>query len=186
MIELSADKVKLAETVMRGSPEKITKMFSQVVNRVADGVKTDAIRKTRANYNIKAESARGQVQVKKGSAGNIGAIIRAQGPAIPLSKFKVTPARPTPGRTKPIYAQVKKGGGGELKKAFVIRAQNGHIGVMSRVGTARLPLRQHYGPSVPQMLGNQEVTQHIEQQAQERMDKRFEHEINRYLRGINI
>jgi len=187
MIDLDANQIKLAATLMGHMPEKIPHMLANVANRVVAGIRTDASRQAREAYTVKLEGAWSKIRVSKASASNLLATVRVKGSPIPLSKFNIRPnSAPSVGRQKkPIFAQVLKARGGTLKKAFLARGENG-IGVYRRLSAARNPIGQHYGPSVPQMMGHTDVSGKIERLAKERLDKRFEHELNRYLRGINI
>jgi hypothetical protein len=45
-----------------------------------------------------------------------------------------------------------------------------------------LPIQEIYGPAVPVLLNEPQVIKHIEEQTEERMKKRLNHEINRLLR----
>ena len=112
------------------------------------------------------------------------AVLRAAGRVIPLSKFRIRPSSPTPGRPKPVTATVVKGRGGTIPKAFVARMPAGHVGVYRRRGRPRLPILELYGPSAPQMIGNEEVMRALEEKAQQTLDERMEHEITRLLEGI--
>ena len=58
---------------------------------------------------------------------------------------------------------------------------SGHIGVMRRIGKERLPIKQLYGPSVPQMAGEPGVKEVVVAGAEERFGKRLDHETKRLL-----
>jgi hypothetical protein len=64
---------------------------------------------------------------------------------------------------------------------------SGHVGVFSRMEESgkfvgRMPIKQLYAPSFPQMLGNKEVLEYIEMKARYRLDKELGHQIS-YLFG---
>ncbi|GAV24804.1 hypothetical protein ciss_07370 [Carboxydothermus islandicus] len=185
MITVSAEQMKRAELLLKGIPKGVEKAVAAALNRAAEGARTVAIKKVRERYYIKAKDVRDTIEIKKATISNPVALIRASGSPIALSKFRITPsAPPAKRRKKPIIARVVRGEGGPIKGAFVARMQSGHIGVFRRIGKERLPITELYGPSVPQMLGHETVTEYVEQIARERLESRLEHEINRILRGV--
>jgi hypothetical protein len=185
MITVDAKQLARAELLLRTIPNGVDKAVVAALNRAVEGARTDAVKKVRERYYIKAKDVRDTIDIKKATMDNQVAIIRASGSPIALSKFHVTPSRPpAKRRANPIIVRVVRGGGGPIKGAFVAKMQSGHIGVFRRVGKTRLPITELYGPSVPQMLGHESVTEYIEEKAKERLESRLEHEINRLLRGV--
>ena len=83
-------------------------------------------------------------------------------------------------------AGVEKSGG--LKplsgdpKAFIADMKSGHTGVWNRVSGSRLPIRQLYGPSVPQMAKNEEIMAKVNKEAGETLEKRINAEVANILR----
>ena len=75
----------------------------------------------------------------------------------------------------------------QFRDAFVARFKSGHTGIFERTGgvTSRDKdeIQELYGPSVPQMLGNDEVANKVIEDTMETFDKRMEHEITRLLNG---
>ena len=51
----------------------------------------------------------------------------------------------------------------------------------SRTTKKRYPIEVHYGPAVPQLLGVESVQRTVEAVAQQRLDDRLEHELERAL-----
>lgn len=185
MITLDAGQVARAEAVLRHIPGGAPKAIANALNRAAEGARTEAVRKVRERYLIRAKDVNETIRVRKASADDHRVIIRSTGTSMALSKFRITPsAPPSKQRKNPIVVRVIKGGGGPVKGAFVARMASSHIGVFHRAGRARLPLVERYGPSVPQMLGHESVTQYIKEQAADRVEKRLDHEIERMLRGV--
>lgn len=185
MIIISAGQMDRAKLLLKQIPGGAPKAVVNALNRAAEGARTDAVKKVRDRYFIRAKDVRDTIVLKKASVDNPSVIIRSTGSPIALSKFRVTPSRPPAKvRKNPIVVRVVRGGGGPVKNAFVARVASGHIGVFHRAGKSRLPIIQRYGPSVPQMLGHESVTQYIEEQARDRLEKRLDHEIERMLKGV--
>jgi hypothetical protein len=185
MITIDADQVARAEAVLKHIPGGAPKAIANALNRVAEGVRTEAVRKVRERYYIRARDVNETIRIKKATPEDPVVIIRSTGSPLALSKFRINPAKPPSKRRKtPIIARVVKGAGGSIRGAFVARMASGHIGVFHRAGKARLPIVERFGPSVPQMLGHESVTRYIEEQARERLESRLDHEIERMLRGV--
>ncbi|GEA17744.1 phage tail protein [Moorella sp. E306M] len=185
MITISAEQLARAEVLLKNVPNGVSKAVVSALNRAAESARADAVRKVRERYYIKAQDVRSEIKITKATLDNQAAIIHATGEPVPLSKFRVTPAKPPAKRRKnPIIVRVVRGGGGPVKGAFVAQMQSGHIGVFHRAGRARLPIIQRFGPSIPQMLGHESVVTYVEERAQELLESRLEHEIERLLRGV--
>lgn len=182
MIEVKIDTKELerVEEMLSSIPKGMEKATSAAINRTLQSTKTLATRKVREIYDVKAEVARGTISLKRASNSNPYGAMISRGTPIPLIKFKINPNKPNPARRKPIFASVKKSGG-TLKSAFVASFDSGHTGVFERIGKSRLPIRELYGPSTPQMIGEESIIEELAEAAQETMIKRLSHEAVRLL-----
>jgi hypothetical protein len=98
-------------------------------------------------------------------------------------------------------ARMKEVGFGGTRRA--LESEEGHVGVFVRQKgkfmrgqgprpkkrgsgntKGREAIKEIYGPSVAQMLGNPTVNKYIEDGINQRIDSRLSHEINRILRGV--
>jgi hypothetical protein len=183
MIELRAEHIEKLERILRNTPKQIPIVTARAINRAADAARTQAGRSVRETYVIKHKDVIGTIKIKKAHAGDLQADIKSRGSVIKLTKFKVNPKQPQPQRKKPVVVSVKKGSSKPIKNGFVAGMSNGHVNVFTRVSKKRYPIRGHYGPSVPQMLGNESVVRFVEERARDVLDTRLEHEINRMLGG---
>lgn len=153
----------------------------RALNRAATAAKTRASVSVRKRYIVKAADVKKRIKIRKASAGNLSAQLRAVGPVTPLMKFDVTPKFPD---AMPVRARVLKSSGRKsIQSGFVAQMSNGHVNVFTRVGQSRYPIKGRYGPSVPQMIGHEEPLEDITQRAQEILDKRLDHELSRLLWG---
>ncbi len=186
MITVDESQLKRAEELLKDIPNGVNKAIVNAVNRAAQGARTDAVKKARERYYVKAKDVRKTIELKRATYENQAAIVRAEGSPLALSKFRITPRQPPARRRKkPVKAKVLRGGGGgEIPGAFVAQMESGHIGVFVRAGKPRLPIKEKFGPSVPQMLEHESVTEYVEERAREILEQRFEHELNRLLRGV--
>lgn len=187
MITIRADENQIAraELLLKTIPDGVSRAIVAALNRAAEAARTDAVRKVRERYYVRAGTIRDEIRITKATLEDQRAVISAAGSPISLSKFWISPARPlTRRRRKPVIARVVRGEGGPIKGAFVAQMKSGHIGVFHRAGRARLPIVERYGPSVPQMLGHPDVIAYVEERAQGRLAERMDHEIARLLRGV--
>lgn len=72
--------------------------------------------------------------------------------------------------------------------AFVARMRNGHVGIFERTGgmtsNSKDELEELFGPSVPQMVGNEAVQQALVEEAMKKFDERLSHEVDVILAGL--
>ncbi|GKS14785.1 hypothetical protein YDYSY3_57850 [Paenibacillus chitinolyticus] len=181
---------------LRVKTEKMPQAVSRALNRTGQGVVTEATRKVREMYSIKAQEVKAAMRITLSSpqAGEVE--VTAKGGSLPLTRFKVTPRQPTPGRrSRPVKAAVRLGQSKTVSRAFVARLGSGHVGVYKRkfpgVTRARpknakgdrpeLPIEELHAPAVPVMLGSREVVQHVIEETERRMTDRLDHEIGRIM-----
>jgi len=162
----------------------------RAINRAAQKAKTETKREVANKYFISQGDVLKTIRLTKASSAKLSAELISKGGPIALSKFKVSPKRGVK-RTKRGYspnvyrAGVEKSGGMKplsgSPKAFIAGFSSGHSGVMTRISTRRLPLKQLYGPAVPSMIKNEEVIEKIQNEAADTLEKRIEAEINNIL-----
>lgn len=154
--------------------------ISRAMNRAATNINSNIKKEVRKEYNIKAGDIKDNMEKPIRSTKNrLKAEVRSIGRPIGLEKFKVSPKTVNPKRKSPIKIGVKKDGVKAVMGAFVADI-NGKK-VFERTSKSRLPIRKLFGPSVPQMIGNEEVRTEIERKGQETFQNRLEHEIGRIL-----
>lgn len=163
----------------------------RAINRAAQKAKTETKREVSDKYFITQREVSDTIRLTKASRAKLSAELTSKGGPIALSKFKVSPrkqvSRTKRGKVSPaVYkAGVEKAGGVKPlsgnPKAFFSAMGSGHEGVMERVSSRRLPLKQLYGPAVPSMVKNEEVIERIQKEATETLEKRIDAEINNIL-----
>lgn len=186
-IEFDQDKMERIHALLSDLPQADVKVLKPALNRGLSATRTQAAKQVTKTYRIKSSDVKQFSKVTyKGMSktGNqlVGSINYA-GSVIPLYKFTVSPKAPDPKHQKgTVKAAVKKGGSLiPIKEAFIATVGGGHLGVFERKETKRLPTEEKFGPSVPKMIGNDEVMQSIEDRANEVISARIEHEISRLL-----
>ncbi len=181
MIELKMHHVEKLEKLFSKTPKEARTVFARSINRSAVTARSKASQEIRAKYIIRASDAKSAIKINKATASKLSAQVRASGPATPLMKFDVTPTKPN---NAIVRARVKKSGGRKpITHGFIAGMSNSHTNVFIRVSKSRLPIKGLYGPSIAQMMGEDTVIKSIATHAQETLDKRIEHEMNRLLYG---
>ncbi|OBZ08925.1 hypothetical protein A8L34_22495 [Bacillus sp. FJAT-27264] len=162
----------------------VRKAFYSALNRTSQRIKTEAGRKARETYIAKSKAITDQVVLRRGSISNLSSELRWKGGNIPLMQFRTNPKSLSSKKPRVLKAAVKRAGGNKaVDGAFLARMRSGHIAIFRRSSRKRLPIDALYGPAVPVMLNNPEITEHLENVAITEMDKRLEHELNRRLGG---
>ncbi|MFU1797374.1 phage tail protein [Paenibacillus azoreducens] len=187
-VSIDAKQLKQATISLQFVQKNIPKAFVSAMNRVGQGVKTEASKKVRETYDIKAGDIKryGNIRVTKANAASLQLLLTSKGPNIPLIRFKTRPSKPPKRRPKVLMASVKKSGGKPIPGAFVAAMGSGHVGVFKRAGKSRTPISELYGPAVPIMLNEPGVAEHLQDEANKRMQKRLDHEVNRVLGRLSI
>lgn len=183
MIEITVPQIEKLQEKLKDMPEKIPVVTARAMNRAIEAARTQAARSVRETYHVKHGDVIKTIKVKKAHAGDLEANFSSKGETLKLVKFRVKANKPLPTRGKYVVASVKKGSSKMVNKTFMAKIFKGEPNVYSRVGTKRFPVRAHYGPSIPQMAGNEQVISKVEKRAEEVLDKRLDHEISRVLGG---
>jgi hypothetical protein len=183
MIEITSETIERTQTLLAGIPKGAERAFSNAINRGLSHTKTQAFKQVKTVYAVK-QSALNEAtttRVQKASTGNIAGYVSFSGVKIPLYKFQVTPKEPRKGQK--VRAGVMKGGGATFDSAFIAKMKSGHIGVFERVTSKRLPIEEKMGLSAAQMVQNEDIIDKLTKEAQEIVDERLKHEIDRILNG---
>ncbi len=172
-----------ATKLLAGIPGGVEKAASSSLTRAATSGTAAAAREVNKGYTLntsdfKKYTKSSQHIEKNGDEISVG--LKFRGRHIPLIRFnaKITGSG--------LYrVQVKRNSAGDtLKHVFKATMDSGHIGLFERYGTGRLPIKQEYGPSVPQMMGaNPELANTIGDNVRRVFEERMEHEITALLNG---
>lgn len=200
MIEISAEAVERVESILAGVPKGADRALSNAINRGLSRVKTGAKKRVKEVYTVQSSAFNEatSTKVKKASTGSIAGYVHFSRYKIPLYKFQVTPK--ATGTGKQVKAAVMKGSGTVFEDAFIAQMKTGHLGVFERTGeqgiVSRLAkakskngtehtekIEEKMGLSAAQMIGNIKVLDAIEKEAQEVINERLEHEVERILNG---
>lgn len=154
-------------------PKGYEKAVSRAMNRAALSGRAAAVSTIRNEYTLKASTIRRHFTIEKASVGSLEALVIGKGNMLPLVQYKTRPKTDTTGNArKPVRVQVKqKGGAKRLGSSFVFKGK-----ILQRLGTKSLPVKEAYGPAIPLIASNDEISNNVRQVMQETFAERIDHE----------
>lgn len=186
-VEIKTIGLDRIEKMLAGFENKAPSVLFNVVNRVASNIRKNISKEVLKKYGIKSADVKKSITTKRASTSDSTCFVRTSGSTIPLYKFRAKPkdAISTKGmkiKKRPkVKAKVLKSSSLKtIKSAFIAKMGSGHAGVFRRKEKSR-KIKELHGPSVPQMVSNEEVINSIFKDAEITYNKRIKHEINRIL-----
>jgi hypothetical protein len=172
-VEVDVRVIDKAVKALGKVPNAVEQATAAALNRAVIAGRTAVSKGVREHYTIRASDIKGQVCIKRAAKSSLEAAVTISGSPIDLTNFRVRISR------RGAYAQVKKGSGGILPRSFFMAV--GKAGLYHRASESRLPIQREFGPSVPQMAGETNVSKGVQERMQEVFQTRFEHEVMRRL-----
>lgn len=182
-ITLKAPVLETIKSNLNGYEKKSRQILMRVINRAIVNVQKNSIAAARKRYIVKVSDIKKTLKISKATAVKPTAQLKSIGKRIFLYKFRVSPKMPRPSRPPRAYKAkvLKKSVLKPITGAFVAQMKSGHTGIFQRNNKKRLPINELVGPAVPQMIGNEAVIKKIEQEAQNTINKRLQHELKRMI-----
>lgn len=166
-----------AEKMLAEIPKGLETAAARAFNRALDQGRSEAVRQVTAAYTVKAKAVRATFTSKRANRSSLEARLISRGGAISLGSFQLNPRSDTTGaKRKQVRVAVKKGGLKSLGDAFVWNGQ-----AFIRRSNSSLPVDKLWGPSVPGMLGNEDIVDSLNEYMAEVAEKRFDHEVQYLL-----
>ena len=160
-------------------PQQAPRALASALNRVSNMSKTRMVRNATKTYTVKYGDLLNGLTTKKANPGKLMAEINSSGGYLGLDHFQLNPSTRT-SRTS-VTATVKNGNGIILNDKTFIAYKDGRLGAFKRKGSGQLPIKRKYGPSAPQMLGPTTWLPDLYEFMSQKLNERFEHELNRLL-----
>lgn len=160
------------------------KVMVRAINKMADQVKVAASRAVRdAGYKLAAADIKRQIKINYANRSRLRAEIVARGRPIPLYQYGARQVG------SGVSVSVKSGRK-VIQGAFIAKMPSGHVGVFVREPNAKhrkvttgakpswhaLPIRELFGPSIPDAVGNQAVQDALQQLIVEKFPKILDQE----------
>ncbi len=181
-VRLDEKAVKKLTSYLEATPKVIPVAIARAMNRAIDSTKTEAARILKEQYTIRASSVKQSISVKKASKTELVAEFLSRSPKASLSmaSYRYSPNRDTTGKAfREVTAEIKKGSPFTVKNGFV---WNGTV--FRRTTNKRLPIEVKSGPTVPQLLGQENAFEELQKNAEEVFMKRLDHEVGALLKGV--
>lgn len=178
-VKLDIDKNALerASKLLSEVPGGIQTAMMRAFNRALQEGRTAGTQAAVKAYTLRAKDIRPTFAMHKATRNNLEADLSSKGRNVPLSAYAHKPSTDTTGANrKQVRVSVKRGGLKPLGQSFISKGR-----VMQRLGATRLPIEQKFGPSVPVILGNDDVSEAISDRMSQAVEKRLEHETLRLL-----
>lgn len=138
-------------------------IFRKALNSAGRKVRKQIVKDAKGRYAIKdkttlSNKSKGAPELLAATTTSLTATIRSRGTMQDIMAFMTRPNTATGAAAAKVLnsSPMKELEIGDLK-AFVARFASGHVAIMQRKGPERLPLKKLLSPSVPHMLGNEEV-----------------------------
>lgn len=147
----------------------VQKAIQLASKRAATAARTAGTKSIRSIYTMKSGNLKARTQIRKEDDGTT---ILVRGSTEPVSRYKASK------RKYGVFVAIKRDGGGRVPRSFTL---NGHF--VARAGKERYPVKGLYGPAVPQLFGNPEVMEEMQERGQEVFNSRLQHELERLLGG---
>ncbi|WP_313194615.1 hypothetical protein [Shinella zoogloeoides] len=164
----------LGRAIARLPGEIKTKAFARAMRRMRDMARTRIVRENAKRTDLPVGKVRALTTAAFNAGGNsVEVVMRSDW--IGLAKL--------PHQQTSEGVRVK--GRGLLKSAFVAKMKSGHVGVMIRSGSGRLPIRELFGPNPAHDITNNpdEYTKVLAELIEEHLAPRVLHELGRLLPG---
>lgn len=178
MIEINFDEkaAAAAQEAMRSAPKQTVKAAIGAINRTVTKTAALISKETRVRYIVKAADVKSSLKKKKATKASLSASVVSTGSPLPLVSFKVTKSR-----RGPMKAKVLKKGALKPVQGLYQNEKARYKGVLLRKTGARYPVKSPFGPSIPTMIGNEEVLGRLTPQISAFLNQRFLHELDYQL-----
>lgn len=132
----TSDFVHLSRAIGKLPAEIKAKAFARAGRRVAEMTRTRLIKRQAPRLKLPQKVIRERTTAMFNAGGNTAEVV-VRSKWIPLAKLGAVQTK------KGVRVRLR----GSYRSAFMARMASGHVGVMKRVGSERLPIRELFGPN---------------------------------------
>lgn len=137
MIEVDASEYLALSRAIRKLPAEIrAKAFARAGRRVTEMARSRYVKRAAPRLKLSQKVIRDLTTARFNAGGNTSDVVVRSG-WIPLHKLGATQT------SKGVRVRLR----GSYRSAFIATMKSGHVGVMMRQGSARLPIRELFGPN---------------------------------------
>lgn len=181
MITVDANQLRKLERLLGHIKDGVPKALSGAINRTVNKGRTEVKREIRKVYEIKAKDI--PVRVVGSSRTRLSGAVIVADHMLALKQFRIRPPGVQRARKRIITATVRKGKGGAIPHGFVAQMESGHIGVFTRVGKSRLPIRERLAIGAPIMANQPSVGPAVNKAMADTLAKAIDQQIKRVQAG---
>ena len=177
-VVFDASEIEALSRAIGRLPEGIkTKAMASAMRRMRDMARTRFVKRNAERVNIQQKYVREVTTAYFNAGGNTIDLVERSG-WIPV--YKMNPQLDPDARGISVRFLDARG---SYKQAFIAKMKSGHEGVFKRVGSARLPIREMFGPNpAHDVTNNPEVYLDVLAEIiQDHLAPRFLHELDRLL-----
>ena len=181
-IELDKKSKRIASDLRLFSTKKVNRASRAAINRTLTRARKILSVDARVRYVAKAGPIKASLELKRADEGNLSGSVISTDRQLSLSAFQTTAYKRGPVGVRII----RQGKGAKMQRVpGMIKKDwpSGYSGVMMRTSKNKYPLKTPGGPSVPQMVGKEEVLEMAVPEITEYMNERFLHEIKYRFSG---
>ncbi len=192
IIEVRVDEAmfRLIEIKLKEMKSKASRVLKNAVNATARDTKKELATKAQEQYTIKANKFKKQIEQKNASISKPEAILRINGQMNKLESFQIRKntkklgAKARGRNDRPLKELISQQGG----KSFQMTVSNGegkksHTFIAQRIGHSQYPVKGFYGPSDPEMIGNEKVYGKVKPDIYKLLYKNINKQIDKILGG---
>ena len=165
-LELQTDR-HMMQVLSGLGEDAIRKASIAAGRRAALAARTAGTKQVHSIYTIKSPDLKAKTKI---TTTEDGATLRFSGSTEKVEKYKAVK------RKSGVFVTIKRGGTRKIARGFTIGSR-----FVAREGRERLPVKSLYGPAVPQLYGNPEVMDIMQERGGQVLSERLEHEIERRL-----
>lgn len=158
---------------LKETPEKMRGVLKKTINDTAVTARRELENKAQERYTIQKGALKKRMEIEKATARYLQATIHTEGRPLPLYGFKkrknieevaAKAQAVLPGNLKELVVKGGQDNGKDLKAFVQTMKKSGHTGIFERMNRSergkagtqkRNAIKQLYGPSIPQMVGNE-------------------------------
>jgi hypothetical protein len=180
MVEIELDPsavqklIKTVGFIKNGVP----RVLVPAINRSLTHGRTVLKREIREDYTIKAKDI--PVGIKYANPSKLSGSVSIKQGMLGLEHFKHTPKNP-PKHPRMVHAEVRIGKGGNIPHGFVQRMPNAFVGIFTRVGKARLPIKRLLAIGASIMASQPHVRTKVGTEMRDTLIKRVNYQMGRLL-----
>jgi len=138
-----------AEAVLadfRAYPKRVQTAAVRSLNRGINSARTVMVREIAKDTGLRSGDVTKALRLRLATAAQPEAALAASLKRIPVIQFRATGPEPSRGKGRGVKAKVS--GSTRYPHAFIATMPTGHRGVFARRRTARLPIKELFGPSL--------------------------------------